>query len=865
MKKEKSVRNAERKAALIKTAKSMIVPLILCAVIVVGIIVVINYQGREEEPEIIRTYGYEGGSEDIVLENDSLKLTMDPTNTQFSLEVKRTGKVWYSNPQDAADDTVAMAQEKNNLQSPLLMSYSVTGGLEVKFNAYEHSVKNGVYEIETGEDFIKVKYSMGNLEREYYIPPVCTAANYEKWTGLMSNEDRTLVKRYYKLYDINNLGKKDDKEELLESYPILETEPIYVLRDGTSAAVRTKMESIFEGIGYTVEDYAADKELNLKESISEKPVFNVSVVYRLEGDQLVVEIPFSELEFKEDYPIYTLTPLPYFGAGGKEDEGYLLVPEGGGALIDFNNGKVSQNSYYANLYDWDMALSRDAVVHSTRIYYGAFGIANGGDSFLCLLEEGAPYASVQADVSGKSNSYNYANAVYSVCVREQYKTDSTLSNNAIYVFLEDLPDETLTQRYCFVDSGDYSDMAKEYRDYLKGKYGSYLALNDDTQTPVAVEIVGAVDKVRQILGVPVSMPLELTSFGEAEELVRELTERGMGNLSVKLTGWCNGGVNQKLLKSIKPISDLGGKKGLQSLIDAASSLNVDIYLDGVTQYAYDSGLLNGFFSYSDAAKTLAKERAELFVYSDITYSARDGVDSYWLLHTDLAMEMAENLADYAARYNAGVSFRETGKDLSSDFYRKNPVSRQAVLNRQAEHLKSLDDAGQNVMINMGNDYAVPYCDMVTNMDLQGSEYTILDAYVPFYQMAIHGYVNYAGVAINLAGDSREELLRSAEYGAGLQFSLMQESAFTLQKTLYTEYYGSDYNAWGDRMMEIYSRYNAELGHIYNQEMTGHEILTKELSCTTYQDGTRVYVNYGYADAVTPEGKTVPARDYMVVR
>lgn len=865
MKKEKSVRNAERKAALIKTAKSMIFPLILCAIIVVGIIVIINYQGAPEEPEIIRTYGYEGGSEAIVLENDSLKLTMDPITTQFSLEVKSSGKIWYSNPPDAADDTLAMMQEKNNLQSPLLMSYSVMGGLEVKFNAYEHSVKNGVYEIETGEDFIKVKYSMGNLEREYVIPPVCKATDYEKWTGLMSNEDRVMVKRYYKLYDINDLGKKDNKEELLASYPILETEPIYVLRDGATAALKTKMESIFESIGYTMEDYTADKELNQQEGVSEKPVFNVSMVYRLEGDQLVVEIPFSELEFKEDYPIYTLTPLPYFGAGGKTEEGYLLVPEGGGALIDFNNGKISQNNYYANLYDWDMALSRDAVVHSTRIYYGAFGIANGQDSFLCLLEEGAPYASVQADVSGKSNSYNYANAIYSVCVREQYKMDSTLSNNAIYVFLEDLPNETLTQRYCFVDSGDYSDMAKEYRDYLKDKHGSYLALNDDAQTPVAVEIVGAVDKMRQVLGVPVSLPLELTTFEEAEDLLRELKKEGMENLSVKLTGWCNGGVQQKVLRKIKPISDLGGRKKLQALIDAASSMNVDIYLDGVTQYAYDSGILDGFFSYADAAKTLAKERAELFIYSDVTYSAREGTDSYWLLHADLAMEMAKNLADYAAKHSAGVSFRETGKNLSSDFYKKNPVSRQEVLNRQVEHLKSLDDAGQNVMINMGNDYAVPYCDMVTNMDLQGSEYTILDSYVPFYQLAIHGYVNYTGVAINLAGDAQEELLRSAEYGAGLQFSLMQESAFTLQKTLYTEYYGSEYEAWGDRMMEIYNRYNAELGHTYNQEMTGHELLTEELSCTTYQDGTRVYVNYGYADAVTPDGKTVPARDYMVVR
>ncbi|MCQ2817816.1 MAG: SNF2-related protein, partial [archaeon] len=48
---------------------------------------------------------------------------------------------------------------------------------------------------------------------------------------MMDNEERNIVKQYYKLYDINKLGKKDDKEQLLADYPILETEPIYVLRN----------------------------------------------------------------------------------------------------------------------------------------------------------------------------------------------------------------------------------------------------------------------------------------------------------------------------------------------------------------------------------------------------------------------------------------------------------------------------------------------------------------------------------------------------------------------------------------------------------------------------------------------------------
>ena len=864
MKKEKSVRKAEIKAAIVRQLKSLIFPAILCIIILAGVFIVINYQNVEEEEKIIRINGYDGSQDPVVMENDALKMTMDPSTSQFELEVKGTGKVWYSNPQDAANDSFALSAEKGKLQSTLLMSYSVTTGLETLYNNYDYSIANGIYEIEAGDDYIRVNYSIGNTEKEYMIPPVTTEKKFDVWLSKMSKDGVNMVKQYYKRYDINKLGKKDDKEALLASYPILETEPIYVIRDSANDSLKTKMQQYFEEAGYTVEDYAEDKELNLSEKSSDKPIFNVSMIYRLEGNDLVVEIPLKDLEYKEEFPIYTLTPLPFFGAGGTEDEGYMLVPEGGGAIINFNNGKTAQNSYFANMYGWDMALVRDAVVHSTRAYYNAFGIAHDKDSFLCILEEGAPYASVQADISGRYNSYNYANAVYSIALREQYDVGE-IANSAVYVYLEDLPDETLTQRYRFVDSESYVDMAKEYQGYLQNQYGDYLTANSDEEAPVAVEIVGAVDKVKQIVGIPVSRPLKLTTYSEAEEMIRELKSEGLNNMSVKLSGWCNGGVNQKILRKAKTISDLGSKKDLQSMVDSAKALGVDVYLDGVTQYAYDSNLFNGFFSFTDAARFISKERAELFVYSAVTYSAREGVDSYYLLHSDLAQEMAENLEAAANSYGAGVSFRDTGMDLSADYYKKNTVSRQQTMVKQKEQLKSMSDTGTGIMINMGNEYAAVYSDMITNMDLQGSEYTILDAYVPFYQLALHGYVNYTGNPLNLCGNTEDELLRSAEYGAGLYFTLMRETAFALQKTLYTEYYGSDYAAWHDRMLEIYTRYNAELGHTFNQEMTNHEVLTSDLSCTTYEDGTKVYVNYGYAAADTPDGVQVPARDYKVVR
>lgn len=863
MKKEKKIVSAAS-AALKSTLKGLALPIIITAVIAAAIFVIVNLKSTSEPAESIKAYSYDGSEESIVVENDKLKLTMDPATTQFALEVKETGKVWYSNPPEADADPVAVASYKGMLQSTLIMTYSIATGLQTTYDSFSYSVQNGLYNIEQGEDYIRVDYSLGNVEKEYLIPPVCTVADMDKWFDNLDVNDSGFIKRYYKKYDINKLGKDDDKDALLADYPSLENEPLYVLRDTAKGAVTQKLEQIFERAGYTEEDLEADKQLSAQFSGKDVFVFNVSMIYRLDGGDLVVEIPMDALEFTQAAPIYTLVPLPYFGAGGPEDEGYVLVPEGGGALINFNNNKLSQASYYANLYGWDMALSRDAVVHDTRAYFNVFGIANGDDSFICVLEEGSPYVSVQADVSGHGSSYNYVNSSYSICPSELYQVGDLNSQN-VYKFLETLPDETLTQRYRFVDSNSYVDMAKCYQGYLKDRYGEYFAKNDDETTPVTLEIVGAVDKVRQILGVPVSRPLRLTKYSEAEDMIRQLTSEGMSNISVKYTGWCNGGVNQKILRKAKTINTLGSKKDLQSLGNAADELGVDLYLEGVTHYEFDSGIFDGFFSFTDAARFLSKERAEQYVYSHVTYSARESFNSYYLLHPALIEENTQTLSKAADTYNANVAFRDTGKELSSDYYLKNTVSRQQAMVSQAGMLKEIEDSGKKVMINMGNDYAIPYAEIVTNMDLSGSGYTILDEEIPFYQLAIHGFVDYVGEPLNICGNEQKQLLESAEYGAGLSFSLMRETAFALQKTLYTEYYASDFAATHDRMMEIYNRYNSEMGHVFNQEMTGHDKLSENLSCTVYEDGTKVYVNYGFTDETTPDGVKVPARDYLVVR
>ena len=851
----------ERNNKIKDTLKSLIFPGILALIIFGLIFFVINYQNIEKPEEIIEVHAFAGDETPIVMENDSLKFTMDPLTTQFTVEVKETGKIWRSNPEDAAGDSLALPEEKSKLQSPLIMSYAVETGLETTLNCFDMSVQNGIYEIEQGDDYVKVEYSLGNVEKEYIIPTVMTKDSYDKWMSQVDSKSGNVISQYYKKYDINKLSPKDDKDELLANYPELANQKLYILRSSTKEAVRKKLQGIFEEAGYTYEDYTADKELDLSVKSSDKPIFNINMIYRLDGSDMTLEIPFADMKYKSEYPIYTLTPLPYFGAGGPEDEGYIVVPEGGGSTINFNNGKVSQNNYYANVYGWDMALTRKAVVHNTRTYYAVYGVANPDDSFICILEDGRSYASVQADIAGKNHSYNYVNSIYSICPREQYDVGD-IANSDVYKYLESLPEESLIQRYSFVSSGSYVDMAKDYQDYLKDKYGQYLSLNTDSNAPAVIEVVGAVDKIKQVVGVPMSRPLKLTTFKETSEMIGELHEEGLNNISVKLSGWCNGGVKQKILKKTKINHKLGSSKDLQNMASELNNMGVNLYLNGITQYAIDSNVLDGFFSYTDAAKLISKERAKLMEYSRTTYAQRDDLDPYFLLHTDVAGVMSDNLASNAQKYGVGASFENDGRDLSSDFYKKDYHSRELTSKLQEERFKGLDST--KVMINMGNDYAVPYVDVVTNMDLRGSEYTILDEYIPFYQLALHGYIDYTGDSINICGNSEEEILASAEYGAGLSYTIMKESAYVLQKTLYTEYYGSEFDSCHKDIVDTYNRYNKELGHTFNQEMTSHEKLSETVSCTGYADGTKVYVNYGYGD-FDADGVTVPARDYLVVR
>lgn len=812
------------------------------------------------EPKLVF---YEGNGENVTIENDHLLLEMDAETTQFSITSKDNGKVWYSNPQGRDKDPIAHGVNSDLLSSTLNLTYTIAGN-ETELNNYRYSMVNKNFNIFKEDDHtIRIEYAIGQIERTYTIPLAITVDRYKEFTGQMSGGDKKKVSSFYSLFDEKKLAKADNLDELKAMYPNIEAGNLYILKTNTDAKGKEKIEGYFSKVGYDQEQYEIDIQNTAQTEGNHGPFFNATMILRLEGNQLVAEVPYNDITYDAEYPLTYVSVLPMFGAAGTDEDGFIFIPEGSGGVIKYNNGKLSQSAYYANLYGWDYGMERTEAVSETENTFAVFGMGQPGGSFICVIEGASSYGGIYADIAGRFNSFNTVYCKYNLIHYGQFKL-SGRTNEQVLMYENTIPDDTIIQRYCFMDGEDYVGMAEAYGDYLRGRT-EFKQEQADPEVPVHIELVGAINKTIPKLGVPVNSVIPVTTFAQAQEIMNELLDSGVKHLNIRMTGWSNDGVRQKVLSGVHTLGQLGGDSGLKTLITDAKAKGVSVYLDGISCFAYDSGLFQGFIPTLHAARFTTRELVKLYPYYIVNYQQQDWSEPYYLVKPHLANEYAGNLLNaVSSREATGVAFRDIGNLLSADYNKNDTVTREQVKGLNVDVLRQAQNSGLKISIKKGNDYAIAYADLITDMNLTGRKYTIIDQAVPFYQIALHGLRNYTGEAINLAGDYRNAMLECAEYGAGLNFTFMKEDTNVLQDSAYSCYTGGSYDRWKDEVLPLILRYQNEMSGLNSQRISGHAFLTDEVHMTTYEDGTRVYVNYGgkeYRDGSI----RIPARDYLVER
>jgi hypothetical protein len=814
-----------------------------------------------------------GGGAPVFLENDVLSLEFDPATTGIILRDKAAGTEWRSSPENAASDPLADTYSTPLLQSPFLLTYANDAGIKVSLSAFADSIEKGQYEYALADGGLEVNYTVGKVDRTYYIPPAAPEARFNAFLDKMDGAGRSRVQGGYRLYDIDNLVPSDNRGELLRDYPDLADGKVWILRI-IPEYMKTQFEDIFAAAGYTPADYEEDASRCAALAVAEQPGFNLTLRYELDGGSLLVSVPFDRISYRKGFPLTDLTVLPLMGAGGLADQGYALVPDGSGALVRFNNGKQSQNALELPLYGWDEGQYRAYRYMDNRASFPVFGIEKNGESLLCLIEEGAPYASVLADVSGRNSSYNSVSARFTVVHGGEVditRKGRTSSGLALYRYeAEPAAGEGIVLRYTPC-AGGYVGMAKAYRSYLREKYpalGKGRGVRPgDGSLPVAVEILGAVEKTQHIVGLPFVLPLPLTGYAEAEGMIRDFAAWGWEKARIKLNGWFNGGLTHSLPVRIRLVDELGNSAAFESLLAAAASSGYEVYGEADFYHIKKWGPFDGFNLNRDTARRITRERAVLPTFSPVwffSYGRNDKEKSY-LVRPAYFTELARNFAGEAEKRGIrGVAFRTLGNRLAADYREDDPVSRTAAMNIRQELLAELAAGGTGIMISEGHDYAVPWADFITGMPLSSQGFGICDEAVPFYQIALHGLVPYTGKAVNLAENYTRHLLQTVESGAGLYFSFMTEPAAVLQETLYVEYYSNEYGQWAAAANDLYRSFAQDFDGLWTETIENHEILAPGVTVTGYSNGVQVYVNAG-SEPYRRDGVEVGAKSYTVIK
>lgn len=600
----------------------------------------------------------------------------------------------------------------------------------------------------------------------------------------------------------------------------------------------------------------------------------IPIQYFLTEDGFQAEIVTKEIEGVGSNPwsVVRIDLLPYFGAADLEDEGYLFVPDGSGALIEYNRGKRYNQPYS------EMVYGRNPTVETTEqepvketVSMPVFGAKTNDHAFFGMIVAGEGCSKINASTSLNGNAYNSSyNNVYPTAVLMEYnrmykKGDANTSKTSYTIDVSKnlMDDANYAVRYFFLsgEKANYIGMAELYRDYLvKNNKLKDSELADKKYT--VLDLVGAVSIKKYVMGIKKPVVTALTTYNDVCQIVKDLKAQGVQNLAINYIGALDSGLNNKMYNAVSPESVLGSKKEFKAMIEFLEKEGVLLFLESNPVDLYENG--NGLTENGHSTKTFFDHYAFQYKY-ELDKNARIDTTRWHLLRPQLLSEVTEGFAKSAAKWNVNnVSFNRMGDTLYSYYYGDQYyASRTKALEYWAEALKLADDNSKYLMVHGGNVYCSPYADVITDVADTHSNFDMQDGAVPFYHVVFQGNTLLTGDGINTTVDYDYAFLKALETGTSLKYNLIYGDVSQLVGTDYNTMVSYSYSYWKDTIVEKSLALQEATAQFAGKEIVNHTMLADDVAMTEYESGSSVIVNYT-KEAYTYNDQTVPARGYLVL-
>ena len=593
----------------------------------------------------------------------------------------------------------------------------------------------------------------------------------------------------------------------------------------------------------------------------EKDLFRIPVTYCLDENGFTVNILTDEIAEYGEVFVQSISILPNFYGAEKSEEGYLFIPDGCGALIDFDVYKAGMKGYRQQVYGRDYSLtSRQQMGQTMSPVFPVLGILKENAGVMIIADKGSAITYACAYPAGVDTVYNsaYFEMTYR-SVDSLVLADKTWNATDVLMVSKEANNRGDVSIHYFLLDGnenDYVSMARIYRDYLKNK-GMIKSRNGSVG--LGLQIYGGIKKEKSVLGFVVDDTLPMTTFGQAEHILQDVMDAGVNNVFAVFMGWNDDGLQDKVQDFARPERELGGKKGFKSLDNFAVEHGTVLMWDTDVLRIFETDVShNKLFG---TAQAVSGEAAYQYKYYTSTYQKKENDDLSYLLAVNEIHAAADGIVDELDSSN--LSFSSLGEMLYSDFRYNAYKSRDDMASEVNSLLDDVRSRSDSLSVSVGNEYAVMAADQIQNLPLYDSGYLEAGTDVPFVSMVLRGEKTLFAEPMNQNENPKTYYLRLIETGVNPCFAITWQPTSELVDTDFNHLLSTEWSVLSDEVTEIANRWETDYAMVGDSHIIDHRI-EGDIRYTLYENGTASYVNYGH-EPQTMNGVTVEARGYVILK
>ncbi len=600
-------------------------------------------------------------------------------------------------------------------------------------------------------------------------------------------------------------------------------------------------------------------------SVSAKKLgISFSFKISIEGEKLTFAMEDSSLKETGKSKLAEISFMSFLGSVYETDvPGYVMIPDGSGALIRFRKARSYQSGYSRKIYGNDFAIDSDNTLNNLNgnrtddyatdeysLSLPLWGMVHGENQngFFATVASGENYAVINAIPAGAENrSVKITRAYADFIYRSEY--EKRVSSSKVVKTVQETPNKVnpvLTYTFLTGENANYSGMAVAYRQTLiDNKLIPEKAESYTENLSVLLNVIGSEVK-KGFLSNGVS---EMTDSNQVKDIVDELDDSGVSGISMLLSGWSKGGYH----------GGTYGKTGFEKRVGSKNDI-ADLR-DYVTEKGGSFALtLNAVTATEDQIKVnrdAALNATLNTIVKTIPNKSLMYPDTYYMRHRKVINCLNGAFKDLNG-YN--LLLEGLGKYLYSDYTVKDEITRADVM---AETIKTLENAERKILLDGHNLYLLKFASELANMPVSDSQYIYETDSIPFVQTVLHGSVKYYAPYSNQGFYSEASVLKMIEYGAYPSFMITYADSFAINDTPLSNYFSLNFDDWKEKIVSITKTVAAALEPVNGAAIVKHTAVLSGLYAVEYDNGKTVYINYNESECVTENGTAVPAVGYAL--